>query len=321
MDFDATLLKERIDTAVGAITPDVTGLVRSGTERGRVMRRRRRLQTGLGAAAVSVLAVAGVGYVVGTGPFDSDATGPADPGPSAVVQREPATPRGLAAAVMTHIDVAPAAVGGQENDETTSGSTGAESLFADLAYDLVGDRVELMAAVTPNPDAWSDMGCDAGASGLTGCRLFVLADGSPAMVGVLADAGSGAGDHFGYVVVAVKRDDQIVAVVETTPSAFAIDPETPTAQWDLPVDVAVLTEIASDPLVGLSTSADLNAAGEAIEGWQDGGLTTTSGSASSPGRVEASSSATVAPPESQPSGGGKTVSARKPVRPQTSSPR
>ena len=92
------MLRERFDVAVGGISPDIAKLVTDGTAEGRGAIRRRRIVSGIAAAAVAIVAVGSISYAA-----QNDLFGKGDHATKNgfVEQLVPATPRGLAAAVMS----------------------------------------------------------------------------------------------------------------------------------------------------------------------------------------------------------------------------
>ena len=95
------------------------------------------------------------------------------------------------------------------------------------------------------------------------CTARTLEDGS--VVARVASREDPVGGWFGRGFMAYVihyRDDQLVMVMESLDSRarHLVQLER------LPVDVAVLEEIATDPLVGVRTSPELNQAGREIPG-------------------------------------------------------
>jgi hypothetical protein len=286
-DGDASLagaelmLRERFDAAVGSLSPEIGRLVADGMSEGRGAVRRRRIASGIAAAAVTIVAVGSISYA-----SQSDLFGKGDHATDngTLVELVPATPRGLAAAVMAHTDQLGTAIavggddGGQESQDW--------QLTAQVAYDLSGAAgVEIDVYATPHLALWPVAACDdpGSQSAMTLCRTLTLSDGTPAYY---IEYGAGAtisGGHHPAMAAAmvVKRESQVVAAIET------IDGGT-----SLPLDQAGLADLVADPAVGIDTTAALNAAGEAIQGFRDGGLITSDGNSS--GSVTAT-----APPPSQ----------------------
>lgn len=188
-----------------------------------------------GGAAVAVWGLPGLSA-------DSASTDGADP-------VDVATPQGLAAAVDAHLDDAEL-VEAVDSSQGVAGHPGPE-LRVDLSYDVGGEMVDFSVGATEDLAEWQGVErvC-AQSKGRDRCALSEAADGSPlAVLHVAADPGAP-----GFSMVAVHRGDQIVFATEAPPAE--------TALADLPVPVDVLREIVVDPLVGLSTSAGMNARGE-----------------------------------------------------------
>jgi len=280
------MLRERFNAAVGSLSPEIGRLVADGMSEGRGAVRRRRIASGIAAAAVTIVAVGSISYA-----SQSDLFGKGDHATDngTLVELVPATPRGLAAAVMAHTDQLGTAIavggddGGQESQDW--------QLTAQIAYELSGAAgVEIDVYATPHLALWPVAACDdpGSQSAMTLCRTLTLSDGTPAYY---IEYGAGAtisGQHPAMAAaMIVKRESQVVAAIET------IDGGT-----NLPLDQAGLAELVADPAVGIDTTAALNAAGEAIQGFRDGGLITSDSGSDS-------GSATASPPsealEPQPS--------------------
>jgi hypothetical protein len=260
------MLRERFEDAVGSMTPDIGRLVASGTADGRSAVRRRRVLSGIAAAAVAVIAVGSITYAT-----QNDLLGGDDHATNngQLVELEPATPRGLAAAVLTHTTSLgqPFAVGGETtNDHGTT-------LSASVAYkqlDGVGGMELDVYATDQVPRSLTS--CEAGDTpATTSCVEFTLPDGTPAIYVEFGNLPSDNGAEGFAALVATVRDDEAVAASETV-----------SGSRDLPLDRQDLATIVADPAVGLSTTADFNARGEDIPDFKNGGLitSTSSGSAS-----------------------------------------
>jgi hypothetical protein len=98
-------------------------------------------------------------------------------------------------------------------------------------------------------------------------------------------------------IVVVKRDDQLVAAIETV---IARDGAEYTAKT-LPVSIDSLATLATDPRIGLQTTQGYNDAGEQIEGFRDSAMSTGSGNSSGSSEVTMSSEVETVP---GPSSGG-----------------
>ena len=301
MNFDETMLKERCEAAVGGISPDVARLVGAGSDLGAGMRRRRRAQ-GLGAAVASAAAVAAIAYVgIGQGLFGPNATAPADGGPTSVEQLVPATPRGMAAAVKEHIDSDVLLASG--GDSWDGSADTAKEINIDLGYHIDGESVELRVFASDDVSQWREGGdsCPREASVLW-CDDAALPDGTPALQLLMKYPGPPRPDATGddlpdavqsdtdpslstySAVSGVLRDGQLVAVFEnlridyTGAGRYTVD--------DLPISMATLREIATDPAVGLSTTQQFNEEGKQIEDFDEGVPGTTRSGSSSTEVVE-----------------------------------
>lgn len=304
MDANETLVKGRFDTAVAGISPDVVSLVGGGVAAGRGIRRRRRLAGAGGVAAASALIV---GVFTTTGGVDhlfgSKDSGPAD---GTVAQLEQATPRGFAAAVMSHTgDVGTLiAVGGYPMDDgPTTDASMKGALMLELAYRTSGGvKTDLQVFASPQTDKLPKGGlCSDTGQGDT-CTEDTLPDGttravieSTVDVGGVADNSATPSSLAHYLVVGIVRSDQFVVAIETVSDSAAT-----------PLSVDELQAIATDPVVGLQTTADLNAQGEDIPDFiadpaqLGGGSGSASSSSSGSGRASApsvpSAQASTAPP-------------------------
>ncbi len=269
MDADETLVKERFDAAVGGVSPDVVSMVGGGVAVGRGIRRRRRL---VGAGGATATAAVVVGVLVATGGlrslFDSKGAGPAQ-----ITQRVDATPRGMAAAVLTHTDGLGSliGVGGQALENSRGMLDLKHGITAEFGYALgSGAKVDLQViASRPSAKERKAFLCANRSSTVT-CRETTFPDGTRGAVISSTD---------GLLGVANVRDSQVVIVLETVINSGST-----------PLSVQDLKAIATDPLVGLTTTADLNAQGLAIPDFKST-LTTSSGGSSS-----GSSTSSVSPP-------------------------
>jgi hypothetical protein len=274
MDANEVLVKERFDAAVGHTRPDVVSLVGGGLAAGRGMRRTRRLQGAVGVLAASAVVI---GAVTATGVIGHlfDSQGPASNDKGRLVQLEPATPRGLAAAVMAHTAGLGTLIG---VGGTTQGHDGSEtqmrdSITAELGYRTgSGVKVDLQVVASPHVDMWRrSVDCSGQTPGT--CAQTRLPDGTRRVV-LQSDAdgkapsasGRFSGPHV--IAVGILRDEAFVVVVETVVNSA-----------QSPLGAGALQEIATDPAVGVSTTSALNAAGLRIEHFKRS-LVQTSGSSS-----------------------------------------
>ena len=279
MDFNEAALKERLETAVRGASPDVGALMDGGLERGERLRSRRRAQVlaaGVTATAVAALAYAGIGE----GLFDSDATGPANT-PNRVVQEitEPSTPRSLAAAALEHLP-------DEEVVGTGDSGTRAQSPRMFATVGLVTERgdAELYLFATTRVQLWDKQPpCELGGVDVevVQCRLSTVA-GGPQMALVVQRFDEGPGSSSYQVSVGVRRDDQVVAVTQAQ-AAEPQDESVPVAEWDLPVSVATMRDIVTDPRFGMTTTPEMIAKGEALENFAEGGSGMESGTSGSGG--------------------------------------
>lgn len=294
MEFDENRLAQRFDRAVSDVTPDVMALVEGGRVRGAALQRRRRVATGAGlvaAAAVTVGAVA-----LGQGLFDHESAGPTDPSPTGVEQLVPATPRGMAAAVVDLLGTGePFAVGGQTEPPDSSGATQVE---IDTGYRVDGEKFEIQVVATSAVNQWGQVGgCSTPQPGsqTIWCDDTPLADGTPALRALMkatSDRSTGSPPTF-VAIAAVKREDQVVGAFETVLGRDGVDyaPDT------LPVSVDRLMALATDPRIGLHTTAAYNEAGKDIEGFRDSALLGSGSGSSSGSGASGGSVVTAAPGE------------------------
>jgi hypothetical protein len=290
------MLRERFDAAVGSLTPEIGRLVADGMSEGRGAVRRRRIVSGIAAAAVAIVAVGSVSYASQNNLFgkgDDHATNTGE-----LVQLVPATSRGLAAALISHTNDlgTPLAVGGTALDDTRSTDW---PLSAQVAYDLgEGVGVEIDAYATPDLSVWNDMACDIQQTAIVTCRSFTLPDGTPAFY---LEYGSGApsaggGKKSAADAVVVKRGDQVVAVIAAMSGTA-----------NLVLTQGALVDIVVDRAVGMSTTEAFNTAGNQIADFKVGGLITSDSGSSSGGG--SASPPTVETQPAQPRGTGKSSSA------------
>jgi hypothetical protein len=237
-----TLFRERAEAEVGPINPDVSALVNGGIQAGRRLRRRRQLATGV-VAAVAVVAATAIGYAaVGAGMFTDD-TAPADP---SFEQLVPATPRGMAAAVIEHLPVGYERLAGRMSD-----SGDVPLLVAFLVPEE--PRAELLVMATPEADRWAETRAEF-CSGEP-CDEVTTPEGIEVVTATDSQEGTGARVT---AALANQGDDVVIAVLSA-----------PEDTGPLPLTTEDLVAIVSDPLVGLQTSAEMNASGESIEDWSE----------------------------------------------------
>jgi hypothetical protein len=268
MDGNETLVRERLDTAMGGVSPDVVTLVGGGVAVGRGIRRRRRLMGVAGGAVASALVV---GTLAVTGVTDNLFDSSADPADATLTQLEPATPRGLAAALLSHTSGTGTLIG--VGGMTTGMRPG--EILAEAGYRTAsGVKVDLQVFASPMTQEWSRRGpcASAGAPDYT-CTEQTLPDGT--LQGILeprAASGSAdstdAGPDYQLRGVISMRSDSVVAAIETV-----------VGSGSLPLGVEDLQAIVADPAVGMSTTAAFNAAGLDIPNFSND--LSSSGSASS----------------------------------------
>jgi hypothetical protein len=104
---------------------------------------------------------------------------------------------------------------------------------------------------------------------MTVCRAFNLPDGSRAWYVEYA-ANQSADSESAVSGVVTARDDEVVVVFQTMAGTT-----------DLALSQSELAAIVGDPVIGLSTTPDLNAAGEDIPDFVVGGLITNDSSSGS----------------------------------------
>ena len=273
MEHDEQELRQRFTSAVGRLSPDVTALVQEGESRGERLRRRQRLQAGAGIVAAAVLTIGAV--AVGPSLVDHDSAGPTDTGPTGSAQLVDATPRGMAAAVLSHLDESAVfAVAGQSEPDQ-----GHRELVADIGVRADGDKIELQVVASDDVSMWNDNpGCDATAQ--TGDRQVVWcseADGPggvPAFRQLTKIQATSDATYYMAVTGVLRDDGQLVAAIATFRALSGQD----VTIDSMPIGFDVLEQIVADPAVGLSTTAELNHQGDAIKDFKDS-LMTSSGSA------------------------------------------
>jgi hypothetical protein len=296
MDANETMLKEHFDAAVGGAQPDVVALVGGGLTAGRGMRRRRRVQGAVGVIAASAVAV---GALTVTGAIGNllDSQGPASTDKGTLVQLEAATPRGLAAAVMSHTSAVGTlvGVGGTGQGHDGSNAQMRDSITAEVGYRTDGGvKVDLQVVASPHVSTWRRaVDCSTQAPGT--CTRTRLPDGTTRVVvqaGVDGKAPGASGAFSGphLIVVGILRRESFVVVVETVVNSA-----------QSPLGVTALQTIAADPAVGLSTTPEFNAQGEQLAHFKRSLVQTSSsssGSATAPPPSASASPQTSAPPVS-----------------------
>lgn len=185
--------------------------------------------------------------------------------PEAVPHTEPATVRGLAAAVYAHLDEdALTGLGGYRQEQENW-------MLASAKVDGAGVRVPVDTMVLEDratAEEKAQRGCDEELknSWILRCEERTAPDGS--VVQVLASTEDLTGGRLtrGFVlfVLNFREDGEVVLVMQQLPSRTSAYLD----MTGLPVDEDVLVEIATDPLVGFETTPELNAAGEQIEGFR-----------------------------------------------------
>ncbi len=296
MELDETLLHERFDAAIGDLRPDVVALVGAGEQRGHALRRRRRWQTGGSALAVLALVGGGV-YLSDAGLFDQGSAQPTNTSPTTSQQLVDATPRGVAAALIDLVDLgAPTDVGGER--QSASGGSSDDTIQVGAAYRVDGQRLSVEVIATRPVTQWKQAGTCASSQGGSAqdtiwCDDSPMPDGTPALRVLMSAADTSSGGSAGttyLAIVAVKRDGQLVAVIETLPPDAGQPAYT---QDNLPVSIETLSTLATDPRLGFLTTADYNAAGEQLADFKNSFLNSSSSSGSS--------SATLSPEQPVPS--------------------
>lgn len=171
-----------------------------------------------------------------------------DPAATDPDDTEPATARGLAAAVDAHLASA-TLVHATDSSDGVNDHQGPE-LRVDLTYRIDGRQVEFSVGATEDLDEWEGVKevC-AEATGRDSCALARTAEGRPQAVLRIAPEDG----EPGFALVAVHRGEQIVFVTEQPPGQVRLT--------RLPVSVESLGRVVTDPLVGLTTSRAMNDAG------------------------------------------------------------
>lgn len=259
------LISSYLQREAGSVPPDAGSLVLRAVAQGQRVRRRRLAFGAAGvAASVAVAAIA--------------VTGLAAPGwmhravePASTQSLVPATPRGLAAAIMAHLPGdRPASVGGATIRGAHAGML-AGSIGVELQYELAGHQTELFVMAVPNSGIWRTIGsCRTGSVPTPNlCTLSTLAGGDRMLSFDTTDGGWTAYSSHppakiqaGYAV-AVDRHGQVILVSEQ----LSVAPRQAAAMrrtQSYPIAVSILKAIATDPLVGMQTSPQTIAAGAKI---------------------------------------------------------
>lgn len=190
----------------------------------------------------------------GSGPSASAGSITPTPPPS---EMEPATVRGLAAAVRAHIE-------GASHRDGNGGSNPQERWILATHTILTGhEEVPLTTIVTRHNGtrAMAAKSCAAPSESLLSCKTTTAPDGSPLVVAAsIQDVTGRRSEHGFYVYVSHYRPQEIVLVFEELgsrkPSYIDLT--------GLPVDLKVLKQIAVDPLVGSRTTHQMNEAGSQL---------------------------------------------------------
>jgi hypothetical protein len=287
MELSDGALKERFETALSGMSPDAQELLEGGMQLGVQLRRRRRAEL-LGAAGLSVAAAATLVYSNITADwFDSNSTGPADT-PSSLVQviNQPATARSLAAAALEHL---------RPDQVIGAGSMGSSSprssVFASVAVSTDQGKAQLDLLATRRVMQWDRRPACAPNTSLdvVYCRVSRLDDGTQLVL--MAEKAKGTRGSPRYLVsLGARRDTEVVAVLEylVDNRATPADDSQPVADWSLPVSVATMRAIVTDPQFGVMASPRMIAEGEALDNFRGSMVTHTHA-----GAVHV---ATVAPP-------------------------
>lgn len=266
MDFKEGALKERFENAVSGLSPDVGALLEGGLRRGAQLHRRRRTQA-FGAAALSAAVAAGLYAGVASGLFDPNSTGPADTTNSIVEQVDRrATTRALTAVALEHL----------QPDRLTRAdafSTGVRdgSLQVLLVLGTEHGKAHLELDASRHLDGLDkgpQCGTKVGGAKTDQCSASTLPNGDRLVVTTerFTDR-SGSATYL--VAVAVVRDGQAVDVQEyLTGSQLPKDETQPVADWKLPVSVAEMRAIVTDPRYGLETSREMIATGAALDNFK-----------------------------------------------------
>jgi hypothetical protein len=275
MEHDEGALMQRFDRAVSDLTPEVTTLVDAGQRRGEAMRRRRRIASGAGVVMVAAVTVGAVAF--GQGVFDHESAGPTNPDPTGVQQLEPATPRGLAAALVDVLDAGDPTL--TSGDMLTDDRSGRE-MQAGAAYQIEGAPVEVELYVGNTSSGGVEVTCaEARTSATTWCDDTALADGTPVIRVVTASRLPDRGTAAVSAGVVVWRNGVAVSAIEILPDDAAGPAYT---EENLPISIDRLLKLASDPRIGLQTTAAYNESGEGLEDFREN-LDTSTGSGSASG--------------------------------------
>lgn len=284
MDRSEGALKERLETAVSGLSPDVRALMDGGMQRGVRLQRRRRVEM-ISAAGLSAVAAAAVAYSgVTSDLFDSNSTGPADTPSSVVEINRPATARSLAATALEHLPAAQVVGAG-----SMGSSSPHSSVFASVGLSTDQGKAQLDLLATRRVMQWEKRpACAPNASlDVVYCHVSRLDDGTQLVL--MAEKAKGTPGSPKYLVsLGARRETEVVAVLEylVDSRATPADDSQPVADWSLPVSVATLRAIVTDPQFGVMTSPQMIAKGAALDNFR-GSMVEHSGS---------SSAASVAPP-------------------------
>jgi hypothetical protein len=314
VDFSEGALKERLETAVGGLTPDVTALTRGGVQRGEHLRRRRRAEAmsaaGLTAAAAAALAYSGVSF----GWFDSNSAGPANT-PNGTIEQinRPATARSLAAVALEHLPAS------EVIGEGTMGTSPQPAVFASVGLTTDQGKAQLDLLASSRVKRWHAIrACSSGSASLkvVQCHFTRLGDGTPIILAAAKTVGGSGPTQF-IVSLGSRRDSQIVYVLEYS-GARPQNNQQPVTDWRLPVGVATLRTIVTDPRFGVLTTPQMIARGNALANWH-GSLVTSSVGSSSASAVTVSPNGTAplrpAGPQATPPSAPAVGSAPAPARP------
>jgi hypothetical protein len=164
------------------------------------------------------------------------------------------TPRTMAAAVIEHMD-------GYEPSKAAPPDgwrPGIKGIGAEVAFPIDDASVHVIAGASPQLKEYLPRLCEQrDARYLDGCVNQETADGEPMRITWQEAVPE---EDPGYVDVVVLRDDQVVMVAMHGTEVTG-DPR----DGGLPFDFDILPDIATDPEVGLRTSADMVEAGDAID--------------------------------------------------------
>lgn len=188
--------------------------------------------------------------------------------PEATPGTEPATVRGLAAAVYSHLEQDTlSGLGGFRQKQENWMLVSAEVDAADVRVPV--DTMVLEDRATREERAQREQGCaeELKNSWILRCEDRTAPDGSAVQVLASTEDLTGGRLSRGFVlfVVNFRDDDEVVVAMEQLPTRDAEYLE----MTGLPVGVDVLVDIVTDPLVGFETTAELNAAGERIAGFHE----------------------------------------------------